>query len=204
MYCPTCATEATNQTKYCTRCGTNLRRIKGVLGKGGGAGIVNQVDWQRVTAEDWQAEREYHRSKSPGEKRVNEIKAGVITSSAGLGVLIFLTFLFDAIANNAPDHVQAILRAIPMVGIIPFLVGMGLIINGVFVSKRLVEIKRQEAERERRDLGQAALFVSPDTSPVPRLSGGAQPVIPERSVTESTTAQLRPPVPVPVSQEENR
>lgn len=201
MYCPTCATEANDQTKYCTRCGTNLRRIKGVMGKGG-AGMAEQADWQRATLEDWKAERKRRREKSPEEKRIDEIKAGVITSSAGLGGMIFLYFLFNGIANNAPGVAQDILRAIPMAGLIPFLVGIGMIINGYFVSRRLVELKQQETERERQAWGQPGRSITPDTSPVPRLVESAQPPIPERSVTESTTAQLRSPVPVALRQED--
>lgn len=202
MFCPTCGIEANDQTKYCTRCGTNLRRIKGVMGKGG-AGIAEHADWQRATLEDWKAEREHRRKKSPEEKRINEIKAGVITSSAGLGITIFLGFLFDAIASNASPGGQDILRAIPIAGLIPFLVGIGMIVNGYFVSRRLVELKHEE-ERERRRVEPPARIVAPDTSPVPRLVESTQPPLPERSVTETTTAQLRPPVPFAFGEEEQR
>lgn len=60
MYCPSCGTESSDQTKYCTRCGVNLRRVKGVLGKGG-ATARDGDDWQRATLEDWKAERAAHR-----------------------------------------------------------------------------------------------------------------------------------------------
>src|SRR6266511_3482273 len=36
MYCPSCGTEVSDQTKYCTKCGVNLRRVRGAeKGMGG-------------------------------------------------------------------------------------------------------------------------------------------------------------------------
>src|SRR5262249_56838187 len=99
MYCPSCGTEASDQTKYCTKCGVNLRRVKGVLGKGG-AIVREGQDWERASIEEWRAERTAQRKKTPEEKRLEEIKAGVITSSVGLGLMIFLSFLFGAIATT--------------------------------------------------------------------------------------------------------
>src|SRR5215813_13570862 len=93
MYCPSCGTESNDQTKYCTKCGVNLRRVKGVLGKGGaGVGEGNDrepgfqkraqqalLEAQRARIEDRLEERRSHRNewrkKTPEEKRLNEIKA---------------------------------------------------------------------------------------------------------------------------------
>src|SRR6266536_3291779 len=46
MYCPSCGTEVSDQTKYCTKCGVNLRRVRGVLGKGG-ATVRKGDEWSR-------------------------------------------------------------------------------------------------------------------------------------------------------------
>ncbi len=192
MYCPSCGIEASEQTKYCTKCGVNLRRVKGVLGKGG-AGVREENDWQRATLEDWKAEREKRRKKTPEEKRLNEIKAGVITSSVGFALMIFLSFLFDAIASTIDGPESNILRSLWVVGLVPFMVGLGILFNGLFVSKRIVDLKRQQ---ERKDQ-QSPLFSAPETSPVARLVEPAQAPISDFSVTETTTTKLREPVAAP-------
>jgi hypothetical protein len=198
MYCPSCGTEASDQTKYCTKCGVNLRRVRGVLGKGG-ASVREGDNWQRATLEDWKAEREEKRKKTPEEKRLNEIKGGVITSSVGLGVMIFLSLLFDAIASTIDGQASNILRSLWVVGLIPFMVGMGLLINGLFVSKRIVDLRRQQETKGR----QAPLFSAPETSPVARLVEPSQSPISDFSVTETTTTKLREPVAAPSPRDTN-
>ncbi|MFN8002227.1 MAG: hypothetical protein U0X75_14560 [Acidobacteriota bacterium] len=198
MFCPACGTESNEQTKYCTKCGVNLRRVKGVLGKGG-ATRTDPVDWQRATAEDWLEERNHQRRKSPEEKRLNEIKAGVITTSVGLGILIFLSLLFAAIAQTVEGPERQIMYAIPFAGLIPVLIGLGLIVNGVFVTKRLVKLK----EDQQRDALPASLFSAPDTSPVQQLNAPAQPVANDFSVVEPTTTRLAERISAPSSRDTN-
>jgi len=198
MYCPSCGTEASDQTKYCTKCGVNLRRVKGVLGKGG-ANVREGGDRERATLEDWKAEREERRRKAPEEKRLNEIKGGVITSSVGLGVMIFLSVLFDAIANTVDGPASNILRSLWAVGLIPFLIGLGIIFNGFFISRRIVELKRQQEQRDQ----QLPLFSAPNTSPVARLVEPSQSPISDFSIAEPTTTKLREPVSVPSPRDTN-
>ncbi len=197
MFCPQCGTETLEQLKFCKKCGINLRRVQGVLGKGGAGYLANQagIDWEREARD----ERRERRKRSPEEKRLNEIKGGVITSCVGLGVMIFLSFLFDAIANLATPEVQGILRAIPFVGVIPFLIGLGVIFNGVFIGKRLVELKRREEDRERP----IPLFSAPSTTPVAHLVEGTQSPITDFSIAEPTTKTLREPTPVPSTRDTN-
>lgn len=187
MFCPSCGTESNEQTKYCTKCGVNLRRVQGVL----------SVDWQRATAEDWLAERDAHRKRTPEEKRLNGIKAGVITSSVGLGVMIFLYFLFDAIAELIGGPEREIIRAIPFVGIIPFLIGLGIIINGLLIDKRIVELKRRQEPPNQPP----AFFPVANTTPVAQLVESTQPPINDFSIAEPTTKTLRDPVPVTSSRD---
>jgi hypothetical protein len=198
MYCPSCGTEVSDQTKYCTKCGVNLRRVKGLLGKGG-AGVREEVDWQMATLEDWKAEREKRRKKTPEEKRLNEIKGGVITSSVGFALMIFLSLLFDAIASTIDGPESNILRSLWVVGLIPFMVGLGILFNGLIVSRRIVDLKRQQERKDR----QAPLFSAPETSPVARLVEPAQSPISDFSVTETTTTKLREPVAAPAPRDTN-
>jgi len=198
MYCPSCGTEASDQTKYCTKCGVNLRRVKGVLGKGG-ASIRDGGDFERATPEDLRAARRAQKKKTPEEKRLEEIKAGVITSSVGFGLMIFLSFLFDAIASTVDGPAANILHALWAIGLLPFLIGMGIIFNGLFVSKRIVELKGQQERKDQL----LPLFSAPNTSPVARLVEPSQSPISDFSITETTTTKLREPVSAPSPRDTN-
>ncbi len=137
------------------------------------------------------------RKKTPEEKRLEEIKGGVITSFVGLAITIFFSFLFDAIANTLPDPgVANILRSLWAVGLVPLFVGAGLIFNGVFVSKRLVEVKLQQelSTRQSQALPSAAAV---DTAPVAQLPEARPQATPEFGVTEHTTARLGEGVAIP-------
>ncbi|HSD47202.1 MAG TPA: hypothetical protein VLB87_11275, partial [Pyrinomonadaceae bacterium] len=82
---------------------------------------------------------------TPEVKRYDEIKAGVIVSSIGIGVSIFLYFLMHAIASQEPRDAE-ILRSVWMAGVIPFMIGIALIINGVVVSKKMAEVMKREQD----------------------------------------------------------
>jgi zinc ribbon protein len=198
MFCPSCGTEVSDQTKYCTKCGINLRRVKGVLGKGG-AGVKQGDDWGQFLLEERKAKGETRKKKTPEEKRLEELKAGVITSSVGFGLMVFLNLLFSAIASTIEGPEANILRSLWAVGLIPFMVGVGISFNGLFVSKRIVELKRQQDLKEQ----QSPLFSAPNTSPVARLVEPAQSPIADFSVTEPTTTKLREPVADPSPRDTN-
>lgn len=201
MYCPSCGTEVSDQTKYCTKCGVNLRRVKGVLGKGG-ASVNKGDDWEPIWLEERKARNEARKKKTPEVKRLEEIKAGVITSSVGVGLMVFLSLLFNAIASTMEGPEGNILRSLWAVGLIPFMVGLGVLLNGLFVSKRIVEVKRQQEQKDQ----QPPLFSAPntlDTSPVARLVEPSQSPISDFSVTETTTTKLREPVAAPSPRDAN-
>jgi len=201
MYCPSCGTEVSDQTKYCTKCGVNLRRVRGVLGKGG-ASVNKGDDLAPFWLEARRARNEARKKKTPEVKRLEEIKAGVITSSVGFGLMVFLSLLFNAIASTIEGPGGNILRSLWAVGLIPFLIGLGILFNGLFVSKRIADLKRQQ---ERNDQ-QSPLFSAPntlDTSPVARLVEPSQSPISDFSVTETTTTKLREPVAAPSPRDAN-
>jgi ribosomal protein L37E len=182
MYCPSCATEANDQTKYCTKCGFDLRILKGAKND-------RSYDWfQEIALEDHREKRK----KTPEEKRLIEIKGGVITTSVGLGVMIFLFVLFQAISNTIDGPEKEIIRAIPLVGVIPLLIGLGIIFNGLFISRKIVALKR---EADRTDQ-QPSFYSAPETAPVQRLPEEVQAQISVLSVTEPTTTRLREPISV--------
>src|SRR6266498_1819961 len=132
-------------------------------------------------------EMERQRGITPEIKRYTEIKAGVITSSVGLAVAVFLFVFMEGLiaSGKVPSDTGEILSRLWIAGVIPLFVGLALIINGLFVSKKLVEIARKTSESApnslERDLNPQSLRPADTTEFIP--SGF--------SVTEQTTRHLR-------------
>lgn len=197
MYCPSCGIETSDQTKYCTKCGINLRNVKeAMIGDKQNKHPLQDIESRSSPSDNWQswwmemAVKE--KKKSPEEKRISEIKEGVITSCVGLSLTIFLFFLMSAVSINLDPKVSAILHAVPYAGIIPFLIGLGIIFNGLFLSKRLVDLNREREQANKQNLFSTVA----ETAPVHRLSESNQSPVADFSVTESTTTKLREPAPV--------
>jgi hypothetical protein len=128
-------------------------------------------------------ERERQKGITPEIKRLNEIKAGIITSLVGVGVMIFLGFFMDALANKEPQDAE-FLRRLWLVGVVPFLVGVGILFNGLFISKRIVKLQQQQLEPKLPAQDQIQDQIKSRTTD--QLSAPAS----DYSVTENTTANL--------------
>ena len=189
MICPRCASNQGDDIKFCTSCGANLQAVREALQAPDAAGKFN---WNNTwvadmfmsgqMAEARKLEMERRLGITPEVKRYNEIKAGVIVSCVGVGVTIFLLFMMNAIANYNPQNGD-ILRSVWLAGLIPFMVGLALIINGVVVSKKMVEvIEREQNKTKNLEEGPSPRGLrSPDTNEF----------IPTNfSVTDSTTRHL--------------
>jgi len=152
MLCPRCASNQSDDIKFCTSCGANLQAVREVLDAPEG----KKFDWGNTWVADMfmsgqaaqmrQLEMERRLGITPEVKRYNEIKAGVIVSCVGIGASIFLFFLMHAIALQNP-HAAELLNSIWLAGIIPFMVGIALIINGVVVSKKMAEVMEREQQK---------------------------------------------------------
>src|SRR5437016_11649369 len=125
MFCPLCGSQ-NDALRFCKSCGLNLEAVRH-------ATAMRKPD------------EKFERGITPENKRYGEIKAGVIASSVGVGVMIFLYFLMQGIilSGQNPPSDAAILSRIWLAGIIPFFVGFALIVNGSFVSKKQVELARR-------------------------------------------------------------
>ena len=195
MFCPQCGISQSEDLKFCKSCGANLYAVRQVVTSRDTGG---KFDWSKtwltemLLSHDEQKKRKQERegSTGPEERRHNEIKAGVITSFVGVGVMIFLYFLMQGVilsGQNSPGDAE-ILSRVWIAGVIPFFVGVGLLINGLFVSRRLLEsTKRQIQTKETaRELGSG---VKDDVSG--SSDNWPESASPQPSVTESTTRQLR-------------
>lgn len=144
MFCPQCGSTQPDELNFCKSCGANVGAIRDALNSGFGP---NKFDWSKTwVAEMLQSseqairkEKELERLKgiTPESKRRNEIKAGVISASVGVAIMIFLRFLMEGIilGGNVPPGDAEILSRVWLAGVIPFMVGIALIINGTIVSR---------------------------------------------------------------------
>ena len=194
MYCPRCGSTQDEELKFCKACGANLFAVRQVVAS---REVERKFDWGNAWVAEMfmsgneaarrKAEMERQQGITPEVKRYNEIKAGVITASAGLGVAILLFVLMNGIilGGNVSDAAAEILSRLWIVGIIPVLVGLALIINGAFVSKKMLELARRNAQ----------LDASPrpvELEPQMLNSADTTEFIPSNySVTEGTTKHLR-------------
>lgn len=155
MICPRCASNQSDDVKFCTSCGANLYAVRDALAHNE---PDKKIDWRQTwvadmfmsgqAAEERKLEMERRRGITPEVKRYNEIKAGVITSSVGVGLSTFLFVFMQGIAANVQPATAEIVTRLWAAGAIPFLVGLALILNGTVVSRKQVEImERQQRKR---------------------------------------------------------
>jgi hypothetical protein len=187
MFCPHCGMSQSEELKFCKSCGANLYAIRQVvMPHETEEKPVRRNKWGSVSYEEWkewereEKLREYELERqlgiTPEVKRYSEIKAGVITSCVGVGLMIFLFVFMQGLilGGNIPPHAVEIVGRIWIAGVLPLFVGLGLLINGVLVSKRLVEISKRELQSKEMP---PALWYESDS--------------PKPSVTENTTRQLK-------------
>jgi len=150
MFCPQCGSTQSEELKFCKVCGVNLYAVMQVVA----AKEDEKFDWNKTWVKEMflsadekkrrKEELERKRGITPEIKRYNEIKAGVIVSSVGIAIMIFLfVFMGGLIASGkvSPDEAE-ILSRLWVAGVIPLFVGLALITNGVVVSRKLVEARK--------------------------------------------------------------
>lgn len=194
MFCPQCGSNQSDELKFCKVCGANLQAVRQSLAS---REAGEKMDWSKTwVAEMFMSSEEAVRRKAelerlqgitPDVKRYNEIKAGVITASIGLAVAIFLLIFMQGLILSgkvSPDTAE-ILSRLWIAGVIPVFVGIALIFNGLFVSKKLVEISGRGQRAEPNTLERGA-------EPQTLRSADTTEFIPSGfSVTEETTKHLR-------------
>lgn len=198
MYCPQCGANQNEEWKFCKQCGANLYAVRQVMTN---RETGEKFDWSKTwVAEMFMSEGERKKREqqleeeqgiTPEVKRYNEIKAGVITSLVGVGAIIFFYVLMQGIilSGDIKAGDEEILKRLWVLGVVPLLIGIGLIFNGVVVSKRLIKTMKQiqaskvETEKEKTfGKNTERLYLEPaNTSEI---------ITPQFSVTEEATKKF--------------
>jgi len=199
MFCPQCGINQSEELKFCKSCGANLYAVRQVVAT---RGTDDKFDWNKTWVTEMflshderkkrKEELERERGITPEVKRYNEIKAGVIVSCVGIGLMVFLYVFMQGIilgGNIAPNAVEIISR-VWVAGVLPFFVGLALLINGVIVSKRLVEISNREMQRKGIQNAPNSAVKSEEDGLL-HSADWLESDRPKPSVTENTTRQLR-------------
>jgi hypothetical protein len=202
MYCPTCGSEERQLSQYCRACGTDLRVVRVSLERPDAitasavsareqisqamAEKIRQMepnDLKRV-AEDVLPQMEKF-LESPEEKRLRRVRAGVVVAATGIGAAL-LIFLMSLGAHDLIPFIA--------LGVITFLIGLGMILNGLAFTIPKKNILDRSAEGK----AQKELEMMNDgysNPPVGALGAQGQTtndlMMARPSVTEHTTHQLK-------------
>ena len=158
-----------------------------------------KFDWNKtwlaemmLSGEEKTVRRSRRDARTAEARRRNEIKGGTITASAGVGLTVAVFVIMEGvIASGAVSAAAiAILSRVWVAGLIPVLVGLALIFNGLFVSKRKGgnDTLGGDSAGDDTDRESGPEYLSPTETNQLR----AKPF----SVTEDTTRHLDSPVPI--------
>jgi hypothetical protein len=197
MYCPNCGSNQSDELRFCKSCGANLEAVRQAVATRETGEPEEKLDWSKTWVAEMfrseeekrirRAEMERRLGITPEVKRANEVKGGVITSCAGIGLMIFLFVFMQGLIKSdlIPANVAEILSRVWIAGVIPFFVGIGLMINGLVVSKRLGQVSGKEPSMK------PDMLESDADRPALRSADTTEFIAPGFSVTEETTKHLR-------------
>lgn len=198
MFCPQCGTTQSDEVKFCKACGANLSAVRQVVAL---REPPSNFDWSKTWVAEMflsgeeatrrKAEIERLQGLTPETKRYNEIKGGVITAAVGLGAMIFLSVFMQGVilSGDIKPGEEEILKRLWIAGIVPLFIGLAIIFNGVFLSKKQVELAKRAREAETGALDRAA------TAGQLRPADTTEFIPSNFSVTEETTKHLSSPSP---------
>lgn len=203
MYCPGCGLEEIQSNQFCRACGTDLRPVRYALEAPDnitasavsardeiGRAVAQKIREASLkdlpdVAEEVLPEIEKF-LESPEEKRLRRVRAGVVTSFIGIGGTIAFALAAMLMGDNGIFMVAG-------AGLVCFFIGLGLILNGIFLTvprKRLSD-RSTEGNRQRElDARARSLDVKTNDLALP------EPTNLFSSVTEDTTRHLEEKQPV--------
>jgi hypothetical protein len=162
MFCPECGIEERSANQFCRSCGTDMRRVRVAIespdsitasavsardeiGRAIAARIreTQSADELATVTEEVLPEIEKF-LESPEERRLRRMRTGSILGSIGIGAAIAMTL----VSYFKGDDDLLFLAGL---GIVAFFIGLGFVLNGVFLSipKNRVSDHAIEAEGQR-------------------------------------------------------
>ena len=179
------------ELKFCKECGANLYAVRQLVDKpekstksltGRRPGWLRYFNPPRRQLGG--STLEIAGGLTPEVKRYNEIKGGIITGSVGVALMIFLYVFMQGIiiGGKVPNDTAEILSRIWVAGVIPVFVGLALIFNGVFISKKALASSKRAPNSTSKLTG--------DETPALRSANTAEFLPANFSVTENTTRHL--------------
>jgi len=201
MFCPECGIEERHSNQFCRACGSDLRRVRSAVESPDtitasavsardeiGRAIAAKIRETRTAEELAVVAEEVLPAiekflESPEEKRRRRIRLGMLLSSIGLGAAIGISLVSMVMADGDVIFLAAL-------GIVTFFLGLGFILNGVFltVPRKSLPDRSSEADSQRQLDGLPADTNEPK-SPLPASLFS--------SVTENTTQHLKEKQPEP-------
>jgi hypothetical protein len=202
MFCPGCGVKEDKPLQYCRACGADLRAARTSLERPDEAvasigaareEIARAIAVRIKDGEWWQAgtmipqferlfesqeERRLRLSREDEALRLRLLRVGTITASVGLGLI--LLFLVASVFKG-----QALLLVGP--SLLVFLIGLGVIVNGLFFTVQKRRATDRPSEEPRVGLPRRP------TSELDAARGDLLPArtfLPPPSVTEHTTQHL--------------
>ncbi|HEX8847693.1 MAG TPA: zinc ribbon domain-containing protein [Pyrinomonadaceae bacterium] len=193
MFCPSCGSEERQLSQFCRACGTDLRAVRAGLERPdaitNSAATARDEIGRAVAAKirELQGPGELKTMasdvlpklaeflESPEEKRLKQMRAGVIVSAAGLGAMI--TFMLAAIGTGDKE----LLVPAAVFGVALF-IGLAIIINAKLLTTQRKKIREGAEEASIKD----ALDQLPSSEPKALKPGQHPP----SSVIEHTTHKL--------------
>src|SRR5215510_3080747 len=144
MFCPYCAAEDRDQSQFCRSCGAELHIVRTALQRpdsitASAAGAREEIgraiaarirevkkdgDLRHVVEDVLPKVEKF--LESPEERRLRQIREGIMSAAVGLA-LIILFLLISPYVNRGREHLLTLIAA--GAGLVPFLVGIGLMIN---------------------------------------------------------------------------
>jgi hypothetical protein len=209
MFCPSCGSNE-QSSQFCRACGTDLQPVRTSLERPDSitaiavtareeigravAEKIREVEGSRdlkQVAEDVLPQIEKF-LESPDEKRLRRMRAGVITAASGVGACVIGLVLATIVYG---DVGLALTMGGAGLGFLIFLVGLGLVLNGLLFTRPKTGVADHSPEADLQDQldagyapmqlksGEAhSLFRSSTTSDLAKAGS---------SVTENTTRHLK-------------
>jgi hypothetical protein len=201
MYCPSCGSEERQLSQFCRACGTDLRLVRNTLERPDADTAsaisareqISRAFADRIRDADSARELEHIAEdvlpqfekffESPEERRLRRVRAGVITATVGLGyTMIALIMAFDK-----PDFFPFVTP-----GVVTFLIGLGLIINGLVFTVTRKSLPGTEEDALAQELLDST---APHNTPLNQIRATTNELLPSPrmsvgSITEHTTHHL--------------